>query len=1650
MPRRHLYPSRSIRVRAVVYVLVILAAVISLPPAFTRLNVLAQGSVAASDGGDVQPRAEFVRQLSLPASDVIYNAADQTLYASVPSSAGAAGNSIVPINPATGEAGTPAFVGSEPSKLALSDDGHTLYVSLDGAFAIRRFDTATRTPGQQFSVGQDSFHGNYVANDLAVAPGNPNVVAVARYYIGTSPPEAGVAVFDNGAQRPKTGPGHIEGADFLAFSATESKLYGGGFSYGLRTMTIDASGVTVEGKTSFDVRARIKFANGLVYSSGGQVVNPDTSTLLGTFSGVATNAFAIDVAAGRAYYLTRENFGGALVLKAFDLSTFVPAGSATLTGIIGEPTTMVRWGTNGLAFRTDAGRLYLIQTSLIPSSDPIPTPTPFVSPTPTPTPVPAPAFIRQIPLLSNDIIYSAQSQQIYASVPSAAGANGNSVTRLNPETGEIGPSLFVGSEPTRLALADDGQTMYVGLNGAAAVRKLDVSAQTAGIQFNLGSNFNGPLMPDDIAVMPGHPGTVAVSKTGGFSNSGGGVTLYDEGVPRAQSLTTSGPIEFASVTRLYAGSNPVQKASVDQSGLTKLSEYSTFSFGQTQFAGGLLYLSGGMVVEPESGVVKGRFSGLDFDNIMTVEPAKNRAYFLSNNFSSGWTLRAYELDTFRLVGTTPVRGLSSGFGTGPSSLLRWGKNGLAFRTFDRVYLIQSALVDASESIPAATPTPSATPTPTPVYIPTVVNKVNLPANDLVIDATTQTLYASVPSTAGGTTGNSITSIDPKTGAIGASTFIGSEPGKLAISDDGQVLYASLDGAKVVRRFDIATKTPGVQFNIGADKPADMEVVPGSPQSLAVARGSTSGFGSSVVAVYDNGVQRPNASNGGVFFIGSIEFGASPSTLYGYNNSSGAELAKFELDASGVKPITTMNNLLTGSGGGGIEFAGGRLYSSGGRVVDPEAKTLLGRFNSGGTAFLVDQTLGRAFYLSSGSSGSGASVILTAYDINTFLPLGSVTLPDVLGTPTGLVRWGTNGLAFTTLPNIFNSPGSTSQIYLVRSTLVSNAEAIASSLQFSAANYNTFEGTGNAINVTVTRTGGVTGAVTVNYATGGGTATPGTDYTPVSGTLSFADGELTKTFNVTILDDNLYEGATPETIGLTLSSQTGDVTLGSQKTATLTIQDNDGRPSIIPVNLSVPEGQSGTTNAQFTVRLSNASVETISINYATADNTATAGVDYVAASGTLTFQPGELQKTIPLQINGDTVEETDERFFINFSNPVNVNFFNGNGFVTIIDDERPLIQFAAPEFTASEGDGRATITVTRFGPLTATAAITYATLDDSRPVRCDDIFGGGGSAFARCDYATTFDTLTFAPGESQKTFTVPLVDDGHVEQREFVSLRLFAPVGATLGTPSSAVLSITDNDAANTPNPVDEHTFFVRQHYLDFLSREPDADGLAAWTKVLSNCSNAFNTDGNSPAALCDRNVVSSSFFRSAEFELKGYFVYRFYRVAFNRRPSYAEFVTDMRRVTGQTAEEVYGKRRAFSDTWVLRQEFQNIFGTRTNAEFVNVLLGTYGLAAINTNDPANFDGDALVRLTRDDLVAALDAQRMTRAQVLRAIVQSREVDAAEYNGAFVAMQYYGYLRRAPEQSGYDAWLQVITRGDGYRVMVNGFMNSTEYRLRFGK
>jgi len=677
-------------------------------------------------------------------------------------------------------------------------------------------------------------------------------------------------------------------------------------------------------------------------------------------------------------------------------------------------------------------------------------------------------------------------------------------------------------------------------------------------------------------------------------------------------------------------------------------------------------------------------------------------------------------------------------------------------------------------------------------------------------------------------------------------------------------------------------------------------------------------------------------------------------------------------------------------------------------------------------------------------------------------------------------------------------------------------------------------------------------VTVNYATADGTATAGNDYVTAAGAITFNPGEVSKTFGVPIIGDTLDE--IDETFTVSLSNA-ANATLGTAQ-AVVTILDDDG-PTISLNDINVTENDSGTRNATFTLLLSAASPQGVSVSFSTFDGTATAfsdyvrafdrfagvpagqtsatfnvqvigdlrieadetftvrlatpsggtiadgegvctivnddapgsfqfgaaaysvnesgsavvtvsrtggrsgvvtvdystndgtanaGADYTASSGTLTFNEGEASKTFAVPITEDSSDEEDETVNLILSGPTGGAALGtqNTAVLRIIDDDATRVRFSDATYTAAEDAGRVVVTVTRGGDTSATTTVEYATLDDPSAVRCDDTATMPGVAFARCDYATTIDTLTFAPGERQKTFIVPLIDDAHVENNETVQLKLSNPIGGVLDTQNTALLVITNNDAPGAPNPIFSSEFFVRMQYLDFLSREPDQGGFDAWLGVLNRCSNVNDNPD------CDRNHVSSSFFRSREFQLKGYFVFLFYKAAFNRRPEYVEIISDMRAMTGQTTEELNQKRAAFADAFVRRTEFAALRGLPPQA-YVEALLGRYNLQQITTENPARPDDAAEVTLTRQQLIDQLAAGALTRAQVLRAVVQSREVDAVEFNGAFVAMQYYGYLRRSAEESGYQAWLNHLNTNPGdFRTMVNGFMNSEEYRLRFGQ
>lgn len=229
-------------------------------------------------------------------------------------------------------------------------------------------------------------------------------------------------------------------------------------------------------------------------------------------------------------------------------------------------------------------------------------------------------------------------------------------------------------------------------------------------------------------------------------------------------------------------------------------------------------------------------------------------------------------------------------------------------------------------------------------------------------------------------------------------------------------------------------------------------------------------------------------------------------------------------------------------------------------------------------------------------------------------------------------------------------------------------------------------------------------VTVTFATADGTAKAGSDYLPNSGTLSFAPGQVSQPIIIQVIGDTVSEP--DETLSITLSGATNANITDGQGTGT--IINDDGAPGLSISDASVIEGNSGAVNAVFTVTLSPASGQTVTVNFATADDTATvANNDYVTKSGTLTFNPGERNKTIDVQVIGDNSQEPDETFLVRLSSPVNAEILDGIGAGTIINDETPLAADLSVTTSVANvinsGEQLAyTITIGNAGPRVATS------------------------------------------------------------------------------------------------------------------------------------------------------------------------------------------------------------------------------------------------------------------------------------------------------------------------------------------------------------
>jgi hypothetical protein len=302
---------------------------------------------------------------------------------------------------------------------------------------------------------------------------------------------------------------------------------------------------------------------------------------------------------------------------------------------------------------------------------------------------------------------------------------------------------------------------------------------------------------------------------------------------------------------------------------------------------------------------------------------------------------------------------------------------------------------------------------------------------------------------------------------------------------------------------------------------------------------------------------------------------------------------------------------------------------------------------------------------------------------------------------------------------------------------------------------------------------------VSYATANGTATAPQDYVAASGMLTFTPGQTSRTFTVAVAGDVLDEDN--ETFQVNL---TGAVNAGiGRPQAVATITDNDAAPSMAIGNATVAEGNSGSTTATFTVTMSPASGRVVTVNYATANGTATAGSDYTATSGTLTFAPGVTSQTIPVTVLGDTAIEANETFTVNLTGAVNVSVSDSQGLGTINNDEvLPTLSIGSVSATeGNSGTKEFVFTVTLSAASSQTVTVNYATAN-----------GTANSTLLIGDYVAENGSLSFAPGVTTRTVGIAVRGNTTGEADETFFVDLSGASGATIATARGTGTIVNDD------------------------------------------------------------------------------------------------------------------------------------------------------------------------------------------------------------------------------------------------------------------
>ena len=555
----------------------------------------------------------------------------------------------------------------------------------------------------------------------------------------------------------------------------------------------------------------------------------------------------------------------------------------------------------------------------------------------------------------------------------------------------------------------------------------------------------------------------------------------------------------------------------------------------------------------------------------------------------------------------------------------------------------------------------------------------------------------------------------------------------------------------------------------------------------------------------------------------------------------------------------------------------------------------------------------------------------------------------------------------------------------------------------------------------------------------------------TGTLTYtpaADANGSATITINLKDDG--------------GTANGGVDTSASQTFTVTVNEVNDVPSFTKgadqtVNNNAGAQTVGNWATAISAGPANESGQTLTFQITNNTNAALFSVaPAISSTGTLTYTPavnagGSATITINLRDNGGTANG-------------GVDTSPSQTFTITVTAVGGTLNFSAATYSTTESSGFVTATVRRTGSLSQAVNVDYAS-SGNNGLPCST---ANGVATPKCDFTTALGTLSFAAGQDTKTVDILISQDSFVEGPETFTLTLSNPTGnSALGATSTSTTTIADDVTEPATNPIDDARNFVRQHYHDFLSREPDMAGWDFWTNQITSCGSDV---------LCNevrRIDVSASFFLSIEFQQSGYLVERFYKVGYGDATGtstfgsnhqlpvpivrFDEFLKDTQRI-GQGVivlqpgweQALEANKQGYALEFVQTTRFTTALPTSmTPTAFVDRLNN-------NASGPLSLSE----RQTAINLFggAANSSNLTVRGQVMRMVADDPDLFSAEYNRAFVLAQYFGYLRRNPNEApdndytGYDFWLTKLNQFNGNYInaeMVKAFLSSIEYRQRFG-